>query len=186
MEVEKLDWDEAVQELERFMRETVNEDKIQEHATEVLDALVARYPHHKASLTKENRQRLKAARALTKELEAFTLLLEDMQDTSSMDEYDDTMKALTHLSETFDGFEVRKRIQKEIREFRGKFGHLARAAQRQEASAIERLAPKCKCNRPMTLRKGPNSQFWGCRSYPHGCNTRRRLTEEEAVRAAAM
>jgi hypothetical protein len=115
-----------------------------------------------------------------KALEEFKLLLEDMNDVRTREHANELLWQLEEVAERLGGWEVERRVRKEMRELIERRTSLPSEEIVVEANKAHRaysrllaIAPSCrKCGRPMLPQPGPSFSFWGCSTFPE-CWSRR-------------
>jgi hypothetical protein len=115
-----------------------------------------------------------------KALEEFKLLLEDMNDVRTREHANELLWQLEEVAERLGGWEVERRVRKEMRELIERRASLPSAGVVAEATKAHRaysrllaIAPSCrKCGRPMLPQPEPSFSFWGCSTFPE-CWSRR-------------
>lgn len=115
-----------------------------------------------------------------KALEEFKILLEDMSDVRTREHANELLWQLEEVAERLGGWEVERRVRKEMRELIERRASLPSEGMVVEANKAHRaysrllaIAPSCrKCGRPMLPQPGPSFSFWGCSTFP-ACWSRR-------------
>ena len=114
---------------------------------------------------------------------ALKKFLQEQEEFSGIDTVEDAEEVITRLDSILkylDGLAVAGRVRKEIRELNERKVTMPSESERKKSlelsiaiNQLKRNAPLCrKCGNRMVLRKGEDTYFWGCSTFPQCWNTR--------------
>ncbi|CAM2070077.1 Topoisomerase DNA-binding C4 zinc finger domain-containing protein [Sulfidibacter corallicola] len=118
-------------------------------------------------------------------LTRFLELVEDFDLISDRADFNDAVTELKEIQSEFAGMKLEQRIAREMRALQQQLPRIQAQTRNKGLAAIERQAPKCKNNHPMTLRQGPDNWFWGCSKFPN-CRETQELSEEQQIQLAQL
>lgn len=177
---------ETIENLQHFVHSELNENKLIERGSELLDSLRQCWPSQKSEFTETDIQLLQRISSSIKAVQEFSEILEDFQCLTDKEDVNETIGSLYSVVEKIEGFAITARVQKEIRELLEKRANMpsreSLESDKKLSRAISQLDSRnraCKkCGARMVIRKGNGAYFWGCSTFP-SCWGKSWLTKEE-------
>jgi hypothetical protein len=179
---------ERINKLVELIADEINEKSAFEIAMGILDQLRIEWKRDKYQFEREDILVLSKIAKKVKAIGEFIELLDEFDYINTKEEAEEIILRLNELNELIGNGKITLRIKKEIRELIEKREKLPSFSERQYSvdlmkaiNKLEKNPPAChKCGRPMVLREGGFSFFWGCSIFPH-CWGKKYLSRSESA-----
>ena len=177
-----------IDEIKFSLEHSITEEDLLEIITRNLKILRQEYLSNKRFFTKEHIDFLQSLTPLSKQLDTFSALKEELLYVNTLKHYTFLINQLVDIKNAVRPFAICKRVSKEIRELTEKLPNIRQEDEAKQQSrlnnriaGLEQNPWQCPRKHKMVIREGRYGYFWGCSKYPI-CRHTQVLTPDEKDR----
>ena len=158
-----------------ILTDAANEERAYRLMKAWLVILRDKYHSNPKQFSEEQLEFLKRVRSMMLALQRFMILLEELDDSIDLDEYNQAVQELRLIGEAVGDAAVSRRVRKEIRQLIERRGEVLQYEKSRENARLtdqilklEETAAPCPWNEHhrLQIRQGKNGYFWGCSEFP--------------------